>query len=254
MARIATAVFLLCLLGLTLGAPPAEANHLKVRSPYALDKGEMEVGYWLDAFLDTPIATSAGSFPRERLLRHTAELAYGITDRWWVEAYADFEQPTQGVREQLTFVRQRFETVYRFLDRQGYWPAVALYLEYKIPQRRFEPNDEVEWKLLLESRFEDFMIRLNPVWEREFNDASRVRFGYEHGWYWLAEPTVRLGVEAFGNFGAYGSFPTANNQRHSFGPAIKFKFGRVGWDVGLQFGWTDRSDTTVFKSILDFEF
>ena len=45
----------------------------------------------------------------------------------------------------------------------------------------------------------------------------------------------------------------ANNQWHSFGPACKFKFGLAGWDVGLQFGWTDRSDVAVFKSILDFE-
>jgi len=254
MARIVLSVFLLCVLGLALWPPTAEANHLQVRTPYALDKGELEVAYWLDAFLDTPIATSAGSFPRERLLRHTAELAYGVTDRWWVEAYADFEQPAQGAREQLTFVGQRYETVYRFLDRQGFWPAAALYLEYKIPQRRLEHNDEVEWKLLLESRIEDFMVRLNPVWERVFNDASRVRFGYEHGLYWFASPSVRLGLEAFGNLGPLGSFPTAHNQQHSFGPAIKFKFGPVGWDVGLQFGWTDGSDTTVFKSILDFEF
>ena len=254
MVRFASLLFLLCLLGFALGAPTAEANHLKVRSPYALEKGEMEVGYWLDSFLDTPIATSTGPFPRERLLRHTAELAYGVTDRWWVEAYADFEQPTQGAREQLTFVGQRYETVYRFLDRQGFWPAAALYLEYKIPQRRLEHNDEIEWKLLLESRIEDFMVRLNPVWERVFNDASRVRFGYEHGLYWFASPSVRLGLEAFGNLGPLGSFPTAHNQQHSFGPAIKFKFGPVSWDVGLQFGWTDGSDTTVFKSILDFEF
>ncbi len=248
------AVLLLCLLGLTLGVPTAEANHLQVRTPYALEKGELEAAYWLDAFLDTPIATSAGSFPREHLLRHTAELAYGITDHWWVEAYADFEQPTQGVREQLTFVGQRFETVYRFLDRQGFWPAAALYVEYKIPQRRLEHNDEVEWKLLLESRIKDFMIRLNPVWEREFNDASRVRFGYENGWYWFAKPSVRLGIEGFGNFGPIGSFPTTNFQQHSWGPAVKFKFGRIGWDMGMQFGWTDASDYAVFKSIMDFEF
>ena len=45
----------------------------------------------------------------------------------------------------------------------------------------------------------------------------------------------------------------ANNQWHSFGPACKFKFGLAGWDVGLRFGWTDRSDVAVFKSILDFD-
>lgn len=253
MRRAAGALLLLCLLGLALDASTAEANHLKVRTPYALEKGELEAGYWFDAFINTPVATSAGPFPRQHLLRHTAELAYGVTDRWWVEAYADFENPTQAGTGQLTLVRHRYETVYRFLDRQGFWPAAALYLEYKIPQRRFDHNDEVEWKLLLESRIQDFMIRLNPVWEREFNDASRVRFGYENGWYWFAKPSVRLGIEGFGNFGPIGSFPTTNFQRHSWGPAIKLKFGRLGWDMGMQFGWTDASDYAVFKSILDFE-
>jgi hypothetical protein len=254
MARTARLVMLIGLLGLVMGASDAEANHLQVRTPYALDKGELEAAYWLDAFVNTPIATSAGTFPRQHLLRHTAELAYGLTDRWWVEAYADFEQPTKAGSEQFTFIGQRYETVYRFLDRHDFWPAGALYLEYKIPQRRFEHNDEVEWKLLLESQFKDFMVRLNPVWEREFNDASRVRFGYENGWYWFASPAVRLGVEGFGVFGPLGSFPTTNAQSHSWGPAVKFKMGPVGWDLGMQFGWTDASDYVVFKSILDFEF
>ena len=254
MRRVAGALLFLCLLGLTLETSTAEANHLKVRNPYALDKGELEAAYWFDAFLNTPVATSAGPFPRQHLLRHTAELAYGITDRWWVEAYADFENPTRAGMEQLAMVSHRYETVYRFLDRQGFWPAAALYLEYKIPLRRFEHNDEIEWKLLLESRVRDFMVRLNPVWERQFNDASRVRFGYENGWYWFASPTIRLGVEGFAGFGPIGSFPTTNAQSHSWGPAVKFKIGRVGWDTGLQFGWTDASDYAVFKSILDFEF
>ena len=254
MTRITGIVIGLVLLALTVGAPEAEANHLKVRSPYAMDKGELEAAYWLDAFINTPIATSAGTFPRQHLLRHTAELAYGLTDRWWIEAYADFEQPTQGGSEQFTFVGQRYETVYRFLDRHDFWPAAALYVEYKIPQRRFEHNDEIEWKLLLESRVQDFMVRLNPVWEREFNDASRVRFGYENGWYWFTSPVVRLGVEGFANLGPIGSFPTTNNQSYSWGPAAKFKIGPVGWDLGMQFGWTQASDYVVFKSILDFEF
>jgi len=254
MARTAGIVVLLCLLGLAMGASEAEANHLQVRTPYALDKGELEAAYWLDAFVNTPVATSAGTFPRQHLLRHTAELAYGLTDRWWVEAYADFEQPTKSGSEQTTFIGQRYETVYRFLDRHDFWPAAALYVEYKIPQRRFQHNDEVEWKLLLESRVRDFMVRLNPVWEREFNDASRVRFGYENGWYWFASPKVRLGVEGFGTFGPIGSFPTTNAQSHSWGPAVKFKIGPVGWDLGMQFGWTQASDYVVFKSILDFEF
>src|SRR3989475_2644386 len=200
MGRIASVAFLLCLLELTLGAPAAEARHLKVYSPYALDTGEAEVFYLFDAFLDTPLPAS-GPFPPKLLLRHTGELAYGLTDRWSLEAYLDFEQPTQGGSEQFTFVQYRFETIYRVFDQHDVWPAIALYVEYTLPRRQYEHRDEVEWKLLLERRIEDLMIRLNPVWEREFNDASRVRCGYELGLSWLAKPSVRLAHHASGTPG-----------------------------------------------------
>jgi hypothetical protein len=58
MARTAGLVMLVCLLGLAMWASDAEANHLQVRTPYALDKGELEAAYWLDAFLNTPLRTS----------------------------------------------------------------------------------------------------------------------------------------------------------------------------------------------------
>lgn len=242
---------LLCVIS-WLFAEPAQARHLKVYSPYELEKGEFEVAYWLDAFLNTPLAQS-GPFPRQHLLRHTAELAYGLSDRWYAGIYFDFEQPTRGGAEQFTFVQSRFETIYRLVDRSGFWPAVALYFEYILPRRQYEHHDEIEFKLLLESRVREFMVRLNPVLEHEF-EGSRVQFGYESGFYWFARPAIRLGVEGFGNFGTIGSFPTTNLQPHSWGPAVKFKLGKVGWDLGMQFGWTDRSDYAVFKSILDYEF
>src|SRR5207247_8142448 len=118
-----------------------------------------------------------------------------------------------------------FRSLYRFLDQRDAWPAVALYVEYELPRRQYVHRDEVEWKLLLEKRSQDFMVRLNPVWERVFNDASRVRFGYEHGLYWFASPSVRLRLEAFGNLGPLGSFPTATTHHTAFGPSINFQFG-----------------------------
>jgi hypothetical protein len=234
-------------------SPFAHARHLKVYSPYELEKGELEAAYWLDVFVNTPLASS-GPFPRQHLLRHTGELAYGLTDRWYGAFYLDFEQPTTGNSRQFTFVQYRFETIYRFLDQHDYWPALGLYAEYSLPRRQYEERDEVELKLLMQSRIRDFMIRLNPVLERQFNDDSNVNFGYENGLYWFVRPAVRLGIEGFGNFGPLGSFPTTNFQRHSWGPAVKFKIGKLGWDLGMQFGWTDHSDYAVFKSIVDFEF
>ena len=241
---------LLYLLTATIGS--VEARHLKVYSPYELEKGELEAAYWFDAFLNTPLPES-GPFPRQHLLRHTAELAYGLTDRWYAGVYVDFEQPTRGGAEQFTFVQSRLESIYRLVDRFHYWPAIAIYAEYTLPRRQYEHRDAIEFKLLLESRVREFMIRLNPVLEHEF-EGSRVQFGYESGIYWFAKPAIRFGVEGFGNFGPIGSFPTTNLQPHSWGPAVKFKLGKIGWDLGMQFGWTDRSDYAVFKSILDYEF
>jgi hypothetical protein len=246
-------VLLVAAFGIAIGTQHADARHLKVYSPYELEAGEFEVAYWLDAFVNTPIPTS-GPFIRQHLLRHSGELAYGITDRWYAAVYADFEQPTRGGTDQFTFVQTRFEMIYRLLDQRSYWPAVGLYAEYTLPRRQYEHRDEVEFKLLLQYQIQKLLVRLNPVVEREFNDASNVRFGYENGWYWLLRPAVRIGVEGFGNFGPIGSFPTTNFQSHSWGPAVKFKLGKVGWDLGMQFGWTDASDYVVVKSILDFEF
>jgi hypothetical protein len=244
-------IALLCLLTTTIGT--VEARHLKVYSPDELERGELELAYWFDAFINTPLPDS-GHFPRQHLLRHTAELAYGLTDRWYAGVYADFEQPTREGAERFNFVQYRLETIYRLIDQSRYWPAVGLYLEYVLPREQYEDRDELEFKLLLERRTRDFMIRLNPVFEQELNGGSRVQFGYETGFYWFMKTAIRLGVEGFGNFGPLGSFPTTNFQPHSWGPAVKFKLGKIAWDLGMQFGWTDRSDYVVFKSILDYEF
>jgi hypothetical protein len=179
---------LLSILTATVGT--VEARHLKVYSPYELEKGELEVAYWFDAFLNTPLPES-GPFPRQHLLRHTAELAYGLTDRWYSGVYVDFEQPTRGGAEQFTFVQSRLESIYRLVDPIHYWPAIAIYAEYVLPRRQYEHRDEVEFKLLLESRIREFMIRLNPVLEHEFN-SSRVEFGYESGIYWFVKSVIRL--------------------------------------------------------------
>jgi hypothetical protein len=249
----AWSVVSLLLLAVMLNVSVADARHLKVYSPYELEGGELEVAYWFDAFINTPIPDS-GRFPRQHLLRHTAELAYGLTDHWYAGIYADFEQPTREGAERFTFVQYRLETIYRIINQSRYWPAVGLYLEYVVPRESYEDRDEIEFKVLLERRTRDFMIRVNPVVEHHLNEGSRVQFGYETGVYWFLKAAVRLGIEGFGNFGPLGSFPTTNLQRHSWGPAVKFKLGKVGWDLGMQFGWTDRSDYVVFKSILDYEF
>ena len=237
------------LLVLGIGLSEARADHLHLHSPYDLEQGKVEATYFLDAILSTPIATF-GPLPREGLLLHTASLAYGLTDRWSLEGFVDFVEPTRGGKDQFTYVDSKFHTIYRVLDRQGYLPAVGLLVGYTVPQRRFTHSDRLEAQLLMESRTDRWMIRLNPTL---IADAQNTKFGYEAGLYRFWERTARLGVESFSNLGPLKPSQVGLVQ-HSVGPAVQFEWGRISWDLGIQFGLNNHSDHTAVKSIIDFHF
>jgi hypothetical protein len=237
------------LLVLGVGLSDARADHLYLHSPYDVEQGKMEVTYFLDAILNTTIP-NFGPLPRKGMLLHTASLSYGLTDRWSFEGFVDFVEPTREGKNQFTYVDSKFHTLYRVLDREGYWPAVGFLAGYMLPRRQFSHSDRFEAQLLTESRSELWMIRLNPTILAE---AQVTKFGYETGLYGFWKRTTRFGVESFSNLG-----PLRPSQQgllqHSVGPAVQFEWGKISWELGLQFGLNDRSDRTAIKSIIDFHF
>ncbi|TAL09429.1 MAG: hypothetical protein EPO02_10125 [Nitrospirae bacterium] len=249
MTRVVGHLLFTGLLALSVGLSDARADHLYLHSPYDVEQGKLEATYFLDAILNTPIATF-GPLPREGLLLHTASLSYGLTDRWSIEGFMDFVEPTRGGKNQFTYVDSKFHTLYRVLDREGYLPAVGLLVGYTVPRRQFTHSDRLEVQLLTESRTERWMIRLNPT---VIADAQNTKFGYEAGLYGFWRQTVRLGLESFSNIG-----PLRPSQQglvqHSVGPAVQFEWGRISWDLGIQFGLNNFSDDVAIKSIIDFHF
>jgi hypothetical protein len=237
------------LLVLSIGLSDARADHLYLHSPYDVEQGKVEVTYFLDAILNTPIA-HFGPLPREGSLFHTASLSYGLTDRWSLEGFVDFVEPTREGKDQFTYVDSKFHTLYRVLDREGYWPAVGFLVGYTVPRRQFSHSDRFEAQLLTESRSELWMIRLNPT---ILADAQVTKFGYEAGLYGFWQQTVRFGVESFSNLG-----PLRPSQQgliqHSVGPAVQFEWGNISWDIGIQLGLNNLSDDVAVKSIIDFHF
>jgi len=238
-----------CLLVLGTGLSDARADHLYLHSPYDVEQGKVEATYFLDAILKTPIA-HLGPLPREGSLLHTASLAYGLNDRWSLEGFLDFAEPTREGKDQFTYIDSKFHTLYRVLDREGYWPAVGFLAGYTVPRRQFAHSDRFEGQLLTESRSELWMIRLNPT---VLADVQRTKFGYETGLYGFLQRTVRFGVESFSNLGPLRSLDQGILQ-HSVGPAIQFEWGKISWELGLQFGLNDLSDRTAVKSVIDFRF
>lgn len=230
----------------------SEARHLKVYSPSGAEQGETELSYWTDYFIDTDLAES-GDLKRGGLWRHSFELEYGVTDKWRIAYYADFEHQTEG-DDVFTYVQSRFETIYRLWDPGERLVDVGLYFEYEIPRSSFEEHDELELKVLLEKSLQDVMVRFNPVFAKEIDSSNGFEVGYETGVYYTALHTVALGVEAFGDFGQIRSISDLQEQNHSIGPTAIFHLGHFAWDVGFQFGVTDESDDVTLKSIIAFEF
>jgi hypothetical protein len=237
----------LLVLGVSLS--DARADHLYLHSPYDVERGKMEATYWLDAILSTPIA-NFGPLPRKGLILHTASLAYGLTERWSLESFIDFVEPTRDGKDQFTYLDSKVHTVYRVLDQQGYWPAVGLLAEYTLPRRQFIHSDRFEAQILTESRMDLWMIRLNPA---VVADAQATKFGYAIGLYRFWQQSVRLGVESFSNLGPLRPSELAPLQ-HSVGPAVQFDWGKISWELGIQFGLNNLSDRTAVKSIIDFHF
>jgi hypothetical protein len=241
-------LFVLLLIS-SVGLSDARADHLYLHSPYDVEQGKVEATYFLDAILSTPIV-NFGPLPREGLLFHTASLSYGLTNRWSVEGFVEFVEPTREGKDQFTYVGSKFHTIYRLLDREGYWPAIGLLVGYSVPRRQFTHNDRLEVQLLTESHTELWMIRVNPT---VIENGRNTKFGYEVGLYGFLQPTVRVGVETFSNLGPLGPSQQSLVQ-HSVGPAVQFEWGKISWDLGIQFGLNSLSDRTAVKSIIYFHF
>ncbi len=247
--RVVGSSLFVCLVVLGVGLSDASADHLYLHSPYDVEQGKVETTYFLDAILKTPIV-NFGPLPREGLLLHTASLAYGLTDRWSVEGFVGFVEPTREGKDQFTYFDSKVHTIYRMLDREGYWPAIGLLVGYTVPRRQFTHNDRLEVQLLTESRTERWMMRVNPT---VLADGRNTKFGYEVGLYGFLQPTVRLGVESFSNLGPLRPSQQSLVQ-HSVGPAVQFEWGKISWELGIQFGLNNLSDRTAVKSIIDFHF
>lgn len=236
---------------------PAEARHFKVYGYQGPEAGEIELVYWTDY-----IVGSDGRMPffgkaadREGLFAHTFEIEYGVTDRWTVAGYADFEQPSG---ESLKFVQWRAVFArYRFFERGARFFDTAIYLEYYFPDAGWhgESNEKVEARLILEKPLGPAVLRLNPKLEKTVSGPDveeGIEFEYAASLYAGLTPTLRPGIELYGSMGEVSNFKSGDAQEHYLVPAVTWRlFPHVAWNVGVAFGLTDASDDLTIKSILE---
>ncbi len=247
----------LLVLTLFLFAASAEARHFKVYGYQGPDAGEVELVYWTDyvASSDLQIPFFGKTVDRKGLWAHSVEIEYGVTDRWTIGGYADFEQPSG---EDLKYVQWRAVVArYRFFERGERFFNPAIYFEYYFPDAdwRGESNEKLEVRLILEKQLGPAVLRLNPKVEKTLsgpNVEEGLEFEYAASLYTRVTSQVQAGIELYGITGEVQNFKSRREQEHYIVPAASWRiFPNVDWNVGVAFGLTDASDDVVVKSIIE---
>lgn len=240
---------------------PADARDFKVYGYSGPKTGEVEFAYWLDYFIasDNAYPFSGKDLQKEGLLRHTFEVEYGVTDRWTIAAYLDFEDPDGAemkyVQFRSVFLRYRlFNPGERFFD-------PAIYLEYYIPREGERSEEHLETRLIFEKKMQGVDLRLNPIFDKKLTcpvvdpceKVEGMEFEYGASAYLEVSRGVETGVELYGDMGEIANFKSPEKQKHYFFPAFKAEIGPVEVNAGIGFGLTSASDDLVFKAIFAWE-
>ncbi|MBI3802141.1 MAG: hypothetical protein HY282_00060 [Nitrospirae bacterium] len=256
MPKSAVAVVLFALT-LSFLSSTAEANHLKVYGYQGPDAGEVELVYWTDyiAASDLKMPFFGKNVDREGLWNHTMEVEYGITDRWAIAGYLDFEQPSG---EGLKYVQWRAVVArYRFFERGERFFNPAIYLEYYFPSAGLtgEPNEKLEARIILEKQIGPTVLRLNPKLEKTLSGPDveeGLEFEYAASFYARWTATLEPGIEFYGNMGEVTNLKSRDQQQHYIVPAISWRvLPQVDWNFGVAFGLTKASDDLIVKSIIE---
>ena len=256
LARVLTVLVFFAALS-ALESTIAEASGFKVYGYRTSAEGQAEVAYWYTRILQSgvPYNFFGQAVNKEGLSQHSIELEYGVTDRWMISGYLDFEQHPDGNLEyaqfRTVFSRYRlFEQGERFFD-------TAIYLEYYIPHASSQRDEKIETRLILEKTLVPFVIRLNPILEKTLSGADveeGVELEYAAGVYAPID-RVRVGLEAYGKFGEMRDWKPWDAQEHYLFPDVEFHLGpHVEVDLGVGVGLTKASDDLVVKTILEYEF
>jgi hypothetical protein len=242
-----------------IGISEAEARGFKVYGYATPSRGDVELVYWFDHVLQSSAPYEFAGRPpttvdKEGLSRHSIELEYGVTDRWTIAGYADFED---APNESLEYVQ--FRTVvsrYRLFEAGERLFDTALYFEYYMPNTAYAQSEKLETRLIFEKTIAAVNVRINPIFEKALSapDVDEgVEFEYAAGVY-TPMGSVRVGLEFFGSLGEFHDWKPWDAQTHYLFPAVKFPLGPLDVDFGMGVGLTQASDDVLVKTIVAYEF
>lgn len=246
-----------------LSSLAVQAQFYKVYGYQPAEAGELELVIWNSYIPSSNLSYNffGSSIGREGLLAHSVELEYGLSNKFGVALYFDFEDPKEGNFE---FVRTKALMAHWAWFSKGSRPLdIALYLEYIIHDKNYKDYEELEVRLILEKDIGPFRIDFNPIFEKKVSGpevGEGLEFNYALGLYYLHDGEgiplskslfVQPGIEFYGKMGEIADMKPKDLQGHYIFPTLDFTIGKIfHWQTGLGFGLTDACDKLTVKSIL----
>lgn len=223
------------------------------------EAGEKEFSYWLSYI---PSSDHTHEFFGEEvewegLYAHSLEIEYGLSNRFAVALYLDFEHPRySGIKWVNT---KAVMARYRFYEKKSKPVDIAIYTEYKLPKKQYIDYEELELKLILEKDLGFHTIVTNPTFEKKMSgrDIDKgVEFSFSGGYYYKRSPVVQPGIEFYSKMGEVRDTMLFKDQESYVFPTVDIIFGKGAykWNIGVGIGLTDPSDNIILKSIISYGF
>jgi len=240
----------------------SNAQLYKVYGYQPAEAGEVEFVLW-NSYVpasDNTYSFFGRAMDRKGLSAHSLELEYGLSNKFGIAAYLDFEKPKDG---DLKYVRTKAIIAhYAFFDKGSRPVDLGIYIEYIVNKKDYNDSEVFETRLILEKDIGATRIDFNPIFEKkvsgsevnegmEFNYALGLYYlNNEEGIYFSKSLMIQPGLELYGKMGEIAKFKEFDEQKHYIFPTVDFFIGqRYNWHLGLGFGVTDASDTFTIKSI-----
>ena len=200
-----------------------------------MPKGRIEAEYYLTPKVPDWNESEVNSWG------HQIELEYGITDRWDIGTYLQFEQENDKNKSTFSYDGFKVRTRYRIGEKDEYPVDTLLYLEYKRPAELSDP-DVFEGKLVVAKDIGKLNLAYNQIIEQKTDTDEKTEHEYAAGVNYEIFPRVRMGVESKGNY---------TEKKYYVGPTIATTLGNRAWiALGAAFGVNEKSDDLQARMII----
>ncbi len=238
----------------------ASAQFYQVYGYQTLDPSEKEFVFWTSFIQssDHDYSFFGNDVAREGLFAHSLEFEYGLSPKWTIAFYMDFEQP-RG--ESIKWVKTKAVMFHYALFEKGQLPVdLALYGEYKLPRKGYKVSEEIELKLIMEKDVGSHRFLLNPTFEKKISGPDveeGVEFALNGSYTFMRSSMFQPKLEYYSKMGELYDANSFSDQKNYIFPSFDLFFGKYAqfrWHAGVGIGLTDPADNVIIKSIFSWEF